>query len=47
MNPFNPSGNLFGYNTRKKLNFEFIYFPAKMFAPDAPTFKINRHGASV
>ena len=49
MDPYNPSGNVFGYNSKENnwiLSFFFIQ-PGKVFAPDAPTFEINGHGASV
>ena len=49
MDPYNPSGNVFGYNAREKtriLNL-LIFQPGKVFAPDTPTFEINGHGASV
>ena len=50
MDPYNLSGNVFGYNTREKnwiLNL-FIFQPSgKMVALDAPTFEISGHGASV
>ena len=49
MDTYNLPGNVFGYNTQEKnwiLNL-FIFQPGKMFAPDAPTFEINGHGASV
>ena len=50
--PYNLSGNVFGYNRKEIIKLDFVDFSlhsdyAPKLRPDAPTFQINGHEASV